>query len=62
MLETNRVVYVIFRRKPAKKSRKLTRTAKSYVYESYVHGIVKNTENLQLAIESRVIRSKDVLR
>ena len=39
MVESNRVVHIIFRRKIVK-SLKLTHTAETYAYESYVHGTV----------------------
>ena len=32
--------WIAYRRKIGKKSRKLTRTAETYAYESYVHGTV----------------------
>ena len=40
MVVPNRMVHIIFRRKISKKSLKLTRTAETYAYESYVHGTV----------------------
>ena len=38
MVEKHRVVYVIFRRKISKKTKKITQTNENSVNENYVHG------------------------
>ena len=67
MVETSKVVHVIFHRKISKKNRKITRTIENYAYENYVHGTVlifndiktiRSTRNSAKLAKFRLIQSR----